>query len=413
MGAAVRTPARPSHPALDDASLISCAVDAWHDVPRCRHHVMSRVARRNRVLFTGPPWYVRDALTSRSAGGGLARVTDRLFTYRPPRWLPYSYRAPRLNEYALRLRSTCIRQAARRAGLDQPILYIWHPAFADLIGRLDERLVVYHCYDEYSAFSGSDRRRVAEDEARVLARADLVLTVSEGLQAKKRLLNANTHVMRNGVDYDLFSAAQHTATPRPPELDGVRGPIVGCVTRIVPEFFDAALLHDVFSRRRDWSFVVVGPECAGGADLERLKALDNVHFLGRRDLTELPAYLKTFDACLIPYALTENKRLADPLKAYEYLAAGKPVISKPLAALAPFSHVVSFATEADEWIAAIDDAIRGDSPERIARRQAVARCNTWDDRVEEILQLIAAALPGRAAAPPAHGPGTGRHDHTH
>src|SRR6185312_8324149 len=126
-----------------------------------------------------------------------------------------------------------------------------------------------------------------------------------------------------------------------------------------------------------------------------------------------PAYLKTFDACLIPYALTENKRLADPLKAYEYLAAGKPVVSKPLAALAPFSHVVSFATEADEWIAAIDDAIRGDSPERIARRQAVARCNTWDDRVEEILQLIAAALPGRAAAPPAHGPGTGRHEHTH
>jgi glycosyltransferase involved in cell wall biosynthesis len=388
---AERTAARRALPALEDAAIVSCAVDAWTDVPRCRHHVMSRVALRNRVLFTGPPWYVRDLFDSRASSGALTRVNDTLFTYRPPRWLPYTYRAPRLNEYSLRLRARCIRRAGRRAGIDRPILYLWHPSFADLIGRLDECLVVYHCYDEYAAFAGTDRCRVADDEARVLARADLVLTVSEGLYARKQPLNPNTHLVRNGVDYALFASAQDPATPRPPELAGITGPIVGCVTRIVPDYFDASLLHDVFSRRPDWTVVVVGPECAPCPAIDRLKSLRNVRFLGRRALGELPAFLKAFDACLIPYTLTENKRLADPLKFYEYLAAGKPIVSKRLAGLAPFSDLVSFATDADEWIAAIADALRHDSPDRIARRQAIASRNTWDDRVHDILSLIAGA----------------------
>jgi glycosyltransferase involved in cell wall biosynthesis len=120
-----------------------------------------------------------------------------------------------------------------------------------------------------------------------------------------------------------------------------------------------------------------------------------VHLLGRRDLSALPSYLKGFDACLIPYVLTENKLLADPLKLYEYLAAGKPVVSKPLPGLASFSNVVSFATTAGEWIDAIDTAIRHDSDEAVARRQQVAQQHTWDMRVDAIGRLITSALAAR------------------
>jgi glycosyltransferase involved in cell wall biosynthesis len=395
MLATVPVSTNPEPVELEGASIVSFAVDRWTDVPRCRHHVMSRLARHNRVLFTAPPWYVRDALNHKLDGdAGLNRITDNLYTYAPPRWLPYSYRLPRVDQWCLRLRSRLLARTVRVLGMDRPILYIWHPMFADVIGRLDERLVVYHCYDEYSAFSGGDRKRVEEAETRILDAADLVLTVSRGLYARKRARNPNTYHVPNGVDYSLFAAAQDPATPVPRELEALPRPLIGCVTRIVPEYFDAALLRTVFAARRDWSLVVVGPECSASPSLSELKALPNVHFVGRRQLTELPSYLKAFDACLIPYVLTENKRLADPLKLYEYLAAGKPVVSKPLPGLAAFGDVVTSASDASEWIQAIDQAIRTDSPDDIGRRQAVARQHTWDDRVAFISHLIARTLRG-------------------
>jgi glycosyltransferase involved in cell wall biosynthesis len=390
---AVAVSARPEPAALQGASIVSFAVDRWTDVPRCRHHVMSRLARRNRVLFTAPPWQLREAIFAGANGEtGLARVADNLYTYAPPRWLPDSYRFPRFNRCSLRLRSRLLSRTLRRLGIDRPIVYIWHPLFADVIGELDEQLVVYHCYDEYSAFAGADRDGVADAEARILAAADLVFTVSEGLHARKSRFNPNTYLVRNAVDYRLFAAAQDAHTPIPGELGDIRRPIVGCVTRIVPEYFDAPLLRAIFAARPDWSFVVVGPECSASPALSDLKALPNVHLLGRRPFTDVPSYLKAFDACLIPYVLTENKRLADPLKLYEYLAAGKPVVSKPLASLTAFGDVVTFASGTGEWIAAIDEAVRGDSPDAIGRRQAVARHHTWDNRVELISQLIARAL---------------------
>ena len=379
-------------PALEGASIVSFATDRWRDVPRCRHHVMSRLARRNRVLFTSSPWYLRDVLRRDGTGdAALTRITPNLHTYTPPRWLPYTYRFPRADRLSRRLRALAMERILDRLAMDRPILYIWHPSFVDAVGDLDARAVVYHCYDEYAAFAGADRARVADDEARLLASADLVLTVSDGLYARKRKLNANTHLVRNGVDYDLFATAQDPGLPIAAELRHLPRPVIGCVTRIVPDYFDAALLREVFRRRPDWSFVVVGPECARSDALSALKALPNVHFVGRRDLAALPSYLKAFDACLIPYVLTENKQLADPLKVYEYLAAGKPVVSKPLEALAAFGDVVSSATTADEWIDAIADAIHDRAPDRVARRQAIGAQNTWDERVARISGLIAGA----------------------
>jgi len=377
---------------LEGASIVSFATDRWSDVPRCRHHVMSRLARRNRVLFTSPPWYVRDVLRrDRGREAALMRITANLHAYTPPRWLPYTYRFPCADRLSRRLRARAMARLLDRLAMEQPILYIWHPSFVDAVDQLDARAIVYHCYDEYAAFTGADRARVTDDEARLLASADVVLTVSEGLWARKRALNANTHLVRNGVDYELFATAQDPDLPVAADVRHLPRPLIGCVTRIVPEYFDAVLLREVFARRPDWSFVVVGPECAHSGALSALKALPNVHFVGRRDLAALPSYLKAFDVCLIPYVLTENKQLADPLKVYEYLAAGKPVVSKPLEALAGFGDAVSRATTADEWIDAIADALRDRGADRIARRQAIARQNTWDERVAQISRLIAGA----------------------
>src|ERR1700754_4339614 len=103
-------PPRHHPPALEGASIVSFALDQWTDVPRCRHHVMSRLARHNRVLFTTSPWYVRDVLDGHDAANRLTRVHDTLHTYAPPRWLPYTYRFPQIDKLALRARSMLLRR---------------------------------------------------------------------------------------------------------------------------------------------------------------------------------------------------------------------------------------------------------------------------------------------------------------
>jgi glycosyltransferase involved in cell wall biosynthesis len=376
------------------ASILSFALDRWDDVPRCRHHVISRLASSNRVLFVSQPSHIRNIFRrSWHEQRGLTQVSENLFAYVPPGWLPYTDGYPLLNRFLAALRNLAVRRRMRQLGMHHPVLYIWHPFFADVVGRFGERLVVYHCYDEYASFGGSDRARVTARERRVLEAADVVFAVSEGLCRLKAELNPNTHVVHNGVDYQLFAAAQAPDTPLAPELRRISGPVIGCVTRVVPEYFDAPLLREIFTRRPEWSLVVVGPilmsSGAAAEAVEALKALPNVHLLGRRAFKDLPSYLKGFHACLIPYVLSENKLLADPLKLYEYLAAGKPIVSKPLPLPSWTRDVVAMADGVDEWIEAIDCAMRTDSAEKIARRQALARANTWDERVQQISRAIA------------------------
>jgi glycosyltransferase involved in cell wall biosynthesis len=395
------SPPRQADPdVLRGESILAFALDRWDDVPRSRHHVMSRLARTNRVLFVSPPTGIRRVLRHAPADAGrLRRVGETLHTYVPSRWLPYTDRSPRLDAALAGLRHLRIRHLMRRLGMSRPILYLWHPFFAGTIGAFGEKAIAYHCYDEYVAFKGVDRERVSALERRILERADVVFAVSEGLRAEKARVNRNAVLIRNAVDFDLFSRAQAPETPIAPEVARLPRPVIGCVTRVVPEYFDAELLREVFARRPDWSFVVIGPELASaseaGRSLQRLKALPNVHLLGRRDLPSLPSYLKGVDACLIPYVLSENKLLADPLKVYEYLAAGKPVISKRLPTLAWLGEAVAGAEGADEWVAAIEQELNGDSPARIARRQEIARANTWDDRIRRISAALSGVIQGR------------------
>ena len=167
----------------------------------------------------------------------------------------------------------------------------------------------------------------------------------------------------------------------------------------MPEDFNAALLREVFRRRPEWSLVVIGPESppqvSGGEDLELLKAEPNVHFLGLRSFESLPSYLKAMDVCTIPYRVTGNTKLADPLKLYEYLAAGKPIVSVPREFADDVRPFVYTGTDADGWIAAIEEALALDSPELRATRQAVAQDNTWDKRIDQISHLVMAALARR------------------
>jgi len=391
--------------ALQGESILSLQLELWGDIWRNRHHIMSRLARKNTVLFASPPFYVRDVLqgilSRNRPPTGLSKVARGLYTYVPARWLPYSYsnRYRKMNDITRHVRIWQTKKAMNSLGMEKPILYIWYPLLVDMVGEFNESLVVYHCYDDYASFTDqteAEARHILAQEKRLLERADIVFAASEELCARKRVVNSNTHLVRNAVDYQLFARAQEAETLVPADVRRIPGRIIGCVSAKT-HYVDVDVLYNVFARRSDWSFVFIGnPESPGGGPWEAFKKLPNVYFLGRRELSELPGYLKGFEVCLMPYLMTEGVLVADsPLKMYEYLAGGKPVVSMPLPLISHLNNVITFARDANEWAAAIENALDEDSPEMIEQRQAVARENTWDQRVTLISELIAREMERR------------------
>src|SRR5262249_55163466 len=151
-------------------SVLSFALERWTDIWRSRHHILSRLGRENTVLHVPPPDYIRDVLGGQSCGTtGVEHISDHLFTYLHPRWLPVNYRFPQIEALLSGWRNRRIRSVMKTLGMREPILYLWYPAFADMMGHFDEHLVVYHCYDEYLAFQMSDAERadVIEQEERI------------------------------------------------------------------------------------------------------------------------------------------------------------------------------------------------------------------------------------------------------
>jgi glycosyltransferase involved in cell wall biosynthesis len=161
-------------------------------------------------------------------------------------------------------------------------------------------------------------------------------------------------------------------------------------------------LRQIFERRSDWSFVFIGldqtPEHLMSEDLKAFQRLPNVHVIGRRTLQEIPSYLKGCDVCAIPWVINELSLSGSPLKLYEYLASGRPVVSTPLQHLLPLDGVIAFASNANEWIEAIEAALRSGGPGTIDARQSIARENTWEKKVDFISQKVAQELALRREA---------------
>ncbi|HHB91260.1 MAG TPA: glycosyltransferase family 1 protein, partial [Anaerolineae bacterium] len=363
------------------------------------HQIMTRLARRNRVLFVEPTPYLRPVMAE-VRKRGLRALGERVFfapqenlwVYRTPNRYPISGK-PLLQQLTFALRKRHLRAILARLGMKRPILWIFRYDLGEMVGHLDEKLVIYHAVDEYAGYvlAESDpqrhvrAQRVRAMEQHLLQRADIVFVSAATLLEAKRRWNPNTFFVPNGVDYHHF--AQPPAR-LPADIASLPPPRIGYAGAI-NEKLDLSLLAALARQRPDWSLVLVGPILFKRADaLTALRALPNVHFLGRKPLAELPAYMHSFDVSLMPYAhnlWTEN---INPLKLYEYLATGRPIVSTDIPAVRDFRDVIRIADNREAFLQAVEEALIHDRAEDAQRRQAIARQHTWDQRVETLSSII-------------------------
>lgn len=287
-----------------------------------------------------------------------------------------------------------VRSAAKKLGFTKPILWLFTPSSADYVGKLDEDLMIYHCLDDYSASPHWNRfGNVAEQERQLQAQADLVITCSDNLFEQKAKECSEIINVPNAVDFDLFYSTLDERTPVAPSLAQIKSPIIGACGTM--DFrFDEALLAKAARRYPEYHFVLVGPVPNRFPGLE---SLPNVTFLGKKPREELPSYLKAFDVCLIPNRLNEFVKNTSPLKVYEFLAAGKPVVSPDIRGVQGFGDLVFVGRSHEEMIDMIQSALESDNPQLIKARTERARENTWQHRVNTVSDRIA-QISGRKSA---------------
>jgi glycosyltransferase involved in cell wall biosynthesis len=225
---------------------------------------------------------------------------------------------------------------------------------------------------------------MAEMEAQLCRRADVVFATAHGLCERRRPLNPETHLALHGVDHAHFASALAPETPVAEEFVGVRGPVLGFFG-LIHEWMDVGLVAALAERRPDWTIVLVGK---ASVDVSALGRYPNVKLLGRRPYASLPSYCRAFSVGLIPFAVNELTRNVNPIKLREYLSAGLQVVSTALPEVEAYGHLCRIARSPEEFVAACEEAIRSDTPALRRERSAAMARETWEAKVAELGRVV-------------------------
>jgi len=365
------------------------------------HHVALRLARVAPVLYVDSPGMRAPGASGRDIRRALKKLlaaVRRPVPAAPGLWhctvpqLPFR-RVPGVEHFNRVFSRWAVRRAMRRTGMTRCISWFLlpHPGF--LARRLGEELCVYYCTDDYSAHPGVDVELIARRDRELSRAADVLFVAPPSLLATKQALNANVVFAPHGVDMDVFQQANDPATVVPERARGLPGPVIGYFGSI-HEWIDLPLVHWLATCRPDWTFLMVGHPAA---DVAALRDLPNVVLVGAQPYASLGRWARAFDVAIIPYRLNRQVANANPLKLREYLATGKPVVSVRNPEIEKFGHLVRITDSREGFLAALDDALGGESPGAAAVRMAAVAGQSWDRRAEDVLAVVARALAARVA----------------
>ncbi len=369
---------------LEEENIICISLHGWDTLWSRIQPLMSLLADNgNQVLFVEPiPSIVTAILFPEyrvlRAGFNtkVTKVKEGLHVLTPPMLLPFASRSDlvcRINQSILR---RIINNWLEKLEFGDPILWTYSPYSIHLVGKLGEKAVVYDCTDERTANPLVSKNLIRSLEIRLMRRADLVFVTARGLLDRKRAFNPYTYLAPNGVDFFHFSRAWTADLAIPEDIRNLARPILGFVGAIA-YWIDLDLIEFVAQARPDWSIVMIGPLRAG-VDIGRLQHLSNVHFVGKKDWTLLPHYLRAFDVCLSPFKVSEPIAVtANPLKVYEYLAAGRPVVSTDMPEVRPLRDVIRIACSKEDFVEQIQAALQEDGAAARQARIGVARNYDW------------------------------------
>lgn len=272
-------------------------------------------------------------------------------------------------------------------GLDHIWVYAltWNWKFVERFGA---KRVIYDVVDHLTAFKGNPQTlRLAHE--RLARTATLVLATSGELHRQVSLLRPDVQLCPNGVDYDHFIQARELPDSPPPDLIPIlaaRKPIIG-YSGALAAWMDYSLVAHVASRCLDLSFLLIGPNYDRSLPAS-LVSMQNVYWLGMKSYVELPNYLHYFDVAIIPFRLDDVTHATSPIKLFEYMAAGKPIVTTAMLECRNYPEVL-IARDESEFVSKLKEALElRNDPAYLQALDRRAQQNSWDIRADVIFRAL-------------------------
>jgi len=376
--------------------IIFVSLEPWDEIWRRNQFLCAGLARRYpgiKILFIGPSRDVSFHLRTgrlaelRGPSSWLVPEIPSIQVIRPLKLAPTSLAAGQyFNEAMARFH---IRRAAVAMGMEKPLLWLNPHSALHLVGRIPACGVIYDITDDWTQLKQTARAAnlVIAQDAELCRRADAVIVCSERLYALKRDLAQNLHLIPNGVDAEHYREVLDGQGLLPVEARTWAKPVIGYTGTIHPERVDVNLVELLARRYPHATIALVGPDLLETDEREQLTRCGNVRMSGPVPYKDVPAYMRAFDVCMTPHLRTPFTESLNPIKLWEYLAGGKPIVSTDVAGFRDYPGLVHLATDAESFCAAIDAALVEPPSRQEARRQEAQR-HSWDRRLDALEGVI-------------------------
>jgi glycosyltransferase involved in cell wall biosynthesis len=387
---------------IADCNIVCFAPSDWWGMnPSCTTHIMRGLSAKNRILYINP--FSSDLLGGCSKKGWSQRITRKLkslckWLRRPeknlfvlsPLFLPLQGTPwlDGLNNAILKLQ---IRLVCKVLHMSRPILWVENLRSADMLHWFHPCLTVYHVSDLFEQCTYTRNRQILQQREETIRRvSDVLICVSRQLYVAKRAQAAHVFYLPHGVDFDLFRRAAGDGDRILSRFGTIPHPIAGYFGTMTA-LNDIELLEYCADALPNVSFVLVG-QITGGA-YGGLSKRPNVHLLGRMPYEQIPSLCASFDVCMLHWKMSDWINHCSPLKFFEYMSSGKPIVSVPIPEIVEhYLDLVSIAHSKEEFAKALVWELTNDSPERVQRRIAAAGQHSWTNHVEQLSAIIVDAL---------------------
>ena len=394
--------------------IIVVGIQAWDiEIGSNCKNIALEFAKNNRVLYVNPPM-VRSTMTNdkdkesiqkrikikKGLEPDLVEIGPNLWNLYPKslvesiNWIGSHAIFKILNKRNARLYTNNIKSAVDRLNFKKVILFNDSSMFLGLHLKkfLQPEIYVYYMRD-YLVKVPYWQKHGERLEPEVVKDADVLTTNSEFFSEFGLQYNSHSYMVGQGCDVSHFSD-ENDVIKIPDEFKDIPKPVIGYVGSLTTLRLDIELLEYMANQRKNWSIVLVGPEDDDFKN-SNLHKLSNVYFLGRKNESELPNYVKGFDVAMNPQ-LSNNLTIGNyPRKIDEYLAMGKPIIATQTKAMDMFKECVYLGSSKEEYITLTEKALAENSPELKKKRIDFAKSHTWTNNVSAIYSAIIQATKHR------------------